>query len=223
MEKILKVAAAELGIREFPGPDHNPKIIRYAHDVGLRWVDDDETPWCSIFMNWVAWKAGFKKSGKANARSWLDIGFEVLEPEPGDIAIFWRETPESALGHVGIFLGYALGNNRIYVLGGNQQNAVSVSAYDTARLLQFRRLVKEDIRLTTKVLQMGDRGPEVAALQDTLKMAGFNCGTSDGYFGPRTENAVKELQAYSIGLLAVDGVFGPATKAYLKELIEQQG
>lgn len=220
MEKILKIAAGELGIREFPGPDHNPRIIKYAHDVGLRWVNDDETPWCSIFMNWVAWKSGFERSGKANARSWLEVGFEVLEPEPGDIVLLWREDPNGILGHVGLFLGYSQSGDRIYILGGNQQNAVSISAFETIRLLQFRRLTKEDIRLTTKVLRVGDRGPEVATLQDTLKMAGFNCGTSDGFFGPNTEKAVKELQAYSIGHLIIDGVFGPETKEYLKNLIE---
>lgn len=85
MDKILQIAVAELGQKEITGPQYNPTIINYAKEAGFTWVDDDETPWCSIFVNWVAKKAGLKASGKANARSWLLEGLNVdTAPEPGD-------------------------------------------------------------------------------------------------------------------------------------------
>ena len=51
--------------------------------------------------------------------------------------------------------------------------------------------VEED---TFRVLQRGNIGDDVSALQQKLNDLGFNAGTVDGVFGPRTENALKELQ-----------------------------
>ncbi|HEY8347746.1 MAG TPA: polysaccharide deacetylase family protein [Symbiobacteriaceae bacterium] len=64
------------------------------------------------------------------------------------------------------------------------------------------------------VLRHGDRGPEVAALQQTLKAAGFNPGVVDGIFGSRTEAAVREAQK-ALGV-TVDGIAGPVTLAALQ-------
>lgn len=219
MEKIIKIAAKELGIKEIVGSAHNPRILKYSEDLGMPY-SDDETAWCSIFMNWVALKAKFERSDSARARSWLEIGTKIPDPEPGDIAVFWRESKHSTKGHVGIFMGFSADKSRIYVLGGNQNNSVSITAKSIDELIEFRRIRRIDIRLSNKILKRGDKGPDVVLLQDALKMAGFNCGTSDGDFGPRTERAVMELQRWSDGELTVDGVFGNEAKAYLKYLLE---
>jgi len=218
MEKIIKFASRELGIKEFKDPGENPKILKYGKDTSLAMQDGDETPWCSIFMNWVCLKAGFERSEKSNARSWLNIGEKIDNPEPGDIAIYWRNSPTSWLGHVGIYLGFSKNKKRIYTLGGNQGNSVSVSAYDKDRLLEFRRVRKLSIRLTNKELKKPDKGPEVATLQDTLKMAGYECGTSDGYYGPMTENAIIKLQK-DAGI-SQNGIFNNETKTYLKTILK---
>jgi uncharacterized protein (TIGR02594 family) len=223
MEDILKIATHELGIREIEGPQHSEGVLKYAREAGFSWINDDETPWCSIFMNWVAIKAGYVHSKRANARSWLNVGISVQNPEPGDVAVFWRESLDSHLGHVGIFLGFSMDNSRIYILGGNQQNSVSISAYTTDKLLDFRRLVKAGaVETPTGVLKRGDKGPQVVKLQDALKMAGFNCGTSDGIFGQNTEAAVKELQTTN-DELEVNGIYNEKTKDYLNELLEDLG
>jgi len=219
MEKIIKIATKELGIKEFDDPGDNPRILTYGRETSLQMQNGDETPWCSIFMNWVCKKAGFERSGKANARSWLKIGQKVSSPEPGDLVVYWRESLSSWKGHVGIFLGYSKNKKRIYTLGGNQANSVSISGYDAERLLEFRRLTKKNIRLTNTLLKRLDKGPKVSALQDALKMAGYECGTSDGSFGPRTEKALKKLQ--KDGGLTQDGVFTPDTKRFLKSLLAQ--
>jgi len=223
MERILRVATDELGVREITGDAHNPRIINYAQEAGITWINDDETPWCSVFMNWVAEKARFQRSHSALARSWLNTGFEVNDPEPGDIVIYWRGDPTSQKGHVGIFMGFSKDQNRIYTLGGNQDNAVSISAYNANRLLGFRRLSKiTPLRLSTDVLERGDKGPKVVKLQDALKMSGFNCGTSDGDFGEKTEAAVRELQVDSNGLLDVNGIFNKETRLHLRDLVSAQ-
>ena len=216
MDKILKIAIAELGQKEISGPQDNPTIVNYAKEAGFDWVNDDETPWCSIFVNWVAKKAGLKDNGKANARSWLLEGLNVdASPEPGDVVIFWRESPDSWLGHVGFFLGFSIDSERVYCLGGNQGNQVSVSAYSFENVLGFRRLMSSGIiALPDPILQKGDKGNAVKDLQNALKAANIDCGTSDGDFGRMTEDALKLLQSMKTGLV-VDGVYNEETKDFL--------
>jgi hypothetical protein len=161
-----------------------------------------------------------QRSKKANARSWLLTGLNVdTSPEPGDIVVFWRGSPDSWTGHVGIFFGFSITGERVYCLGGNQGNQVSVSAYSFDNVLGFRRLVSSEmISLPEPVLQKGDRGDKVKALQNALKAAGIDCGTSDGIYGSMTENAIVLLQSMETGL-AIDGVYNAETKDYLFEVL----
>ena len=221
MSQLLKIAIQEIGVKEIEGPQgHNLRIIDYAHESGFTWVNDDETPWCSIFMNWCAKKASLQRSEAANARSWQLTGQATENPEPGDVVVFWRQDPLSWKGHVGIFMGYSKNRKRIYCLGGNQGNQVSITAYDSKRLLAFRRLSNvKAFKLANKNLQLGSTGDAVALLQDALKMLNFDCGTSDGIFGPKTEGCVKDLQATS-GAIEVTGVVNKATRSYIEERLK---
>ena len=56
MLDILQIASKEMGVTQIVGPEHNDRILQYASEIGMDWINDDETPWCSIFMNWVAKK-----------------------------------------------------------------------------------------------------------------------------------------------------------------------
>lgn len=130
-------------VREIPGKKHNNIIAEWTNRV-LSWAFDDEIPWCSNFLNAMAEDVGLEKTGKANARSWLEIGTEIENPVISDIAIFWRESPKSWKGHVGIFVGFSHDGQNILVLGGNQGNEVNISKYPINRLLGFRRLRKRE-------------------------------------------------------------------------------
>ncbi|WP_211109707.1 peptidoglycan-binding protein [Azospirillum oleiclasticum] len=68
---------------------------------------------------------------------------------------------------------------------------------------------------TDEVLSVGDRGPEVTALQKRLNASGASLKT-DGVFGNGTRDAVMAFQT-SKGLKA-DGVVGPATLVALPPL-----
>ena len=140
MSKLLNIALREQGVREVKGEVHNPRILQYAKDIGQSWVQDDETAWCSIFINWCALKAGVQRSGKLNARSWLKVGIVIRigDQKPGDVVIFWRGSKFSWKGHVALYIGED--NDYYYVLGGNQGNMVKVAAYAKTRLLGFRRI-----------------------------------------------------------------------------------
>jgi len=140
-EQIIKLATDYLGLSEIAGSSDNPIIVRMFNDIGHSWVKDDETAWCSCFMNWIAWKLKLERSNKLNARSWLTVGEETFDPIPGDVTVLWRESANSWKGHVGIFMGFDK-DMRINMLGGNQNNEVNITAKPLYRLLGYRRLRK---------------------------------------------------------------------------------
>jgi uncharacterized protein (TIGR02594 family) len=220
MSKLLEIASSQLGIKEIAGPEDNQTIVNYAKESGFDWINDDETPWCSIFVSWVAMKAGLKRSKLANARSWLDIGTATEDPEPGDIVIFWRSSPDSWQGHVGFFMGYSRDLSRVYCLGGNQGNQVSISAMKADTVLGFRKLQSSQIlNLPDGILKKGDTGVKVKKLQEALNQANYPVGTADGIFGSKTENALKQVQTNA--KLKVDGIYGPATRNYLNTVLNE--
>lgn len=135
----LQIALSQIGTKEISGQKDNPEILKYFNESGFDGNKlKDETAWCSAFMNWVARNSGLDYSNKLNARSWLKIGWQIKNPKVGDVVIFWRESPNSWKGHVGLFIRET--ENYIYCLGGNQNNQVNISKYPKNQLLQYRRL-----------------------------------------------------------------------------------
>jgi uncharacterized protein (TIGR02594 family) len=128
-------ASRLLGTREIVGPKHNPLILSWWKRFRVA-VFDDETAWCSLFVNHVLDEAGYSVTGKMNARSWLHYGKRLDAPQYGCVTVFWRGSPASAQGHVAFYLRTE--GSRLWVLGGNQGNAVSAAPYPSSRLLAFR-------------------------------------------------------------------------------------
>ena len=65
-------------------------------------------------------------------------------------------------------------------------------------------------------LSKGDKGDEVKTLQTMLNACGYSCGSADGNFGTKTENALVAFQnAYG---LTKDGKYGNASKSKLTEI-----
>ena len=212
MQNILQIAAGQMGVQELTGEAHNPVIIKYAHESGFTEVNDDETAWCSIFINWCCEQAGLQRSHKMNARSWLYVGKTITNPYAGDIVVLWRESPSSWKGHVGIFLGYTKDRNKIFVLGGNQKNSVSVQAYDASQVLAFKRLTaSKGLEVPEPVLTLGSRGSEVMKLQVILIDLGYDCGAVDGIFGLRTKENLSAFQTAE-NMKEQNGVYDENTK-----------
>jgi uncharacterized protein (TIGR02594 family) len=136
-----------LGMAEVKGDVANPTIMAML-TLDNTWPENDETPWCSAFVNYVCWLLYLPRSESLRARSWLNVGQTISLPEAEagwDIVILARGSgpqpgPEviDAPGHVGFFGG--IEGENIKVLGGNQGNAVSVSEYPISRLLGVRRI-----------------------------------------------------------------------------------
>ena len=136
--KLLEIALAYYGLTEAPGAADNPIILSMAQDCGFTDYKHDDIAWCSLFMNWIALKAGYQRSNSLMARSWLGVGQEVAILSAAHVVVLWRGSPEGAEGHVG--LPIAQRNGLIYILGGNQGNQVSIEGFDPARVLGFRQL-----------------------------------------------------------------------------------
>jgi uncharacterized protein (TIGR02594 family) len=143
MKKIYEIANKELGIKEIKGRLHSNRILEYHSTTTLK-ATDDETPWCSSFVNWCVQLAELKGTNSAAARSWLKWGNEVKEPYEGCVVVIKRGN-SSWQGHVGFFVK-EVGNN-ILILGGNQSNAVTVSSYSKERVLGYRDMYdpKEEV------------------------------------------------------------------------------
>jgi uncharacterized protein (TIGR02594 family) len=126
-------------IKERPGQLDHPFIVWCHFLSGLSDVHD-EVPWCSSFVNGIAWLLRMPRSKSARARSWLDVGHAIdlahARPE-NDVIILRRGTDPNA-GHVGFFAGFAGGH--IHVLGGNQSNNVTIAPFVVPDLLGVRRL-----------------------------------------------------------------------------------
>lgn len=152
MMKLLDIAGGYVGETEIHGAQDNPKIVAMFKKSGAAWVDDDETPWCAAFVGAVLNDAGIKGTNKLNARSYLDWGVVVDQPQSGDVVVFWRGNREGWQGHVAFYVRTDP-NGDIVVLGGNQGDAVSVKPYSKSRLLGYRRPINAQraaIPVTTK-------------------------------------------------------------------------
>lgn len=136
--EAYNIALTLYGTKEIAGKEDNPVIIQMFNDLGYNGKElKDETSWCAAFANWCLMVSGHKHTGKLNARSFLSLQEKTEEPQLGDIVVFWRESPDSWKGHVGFYITER--NGWTYVLGGNQSNEVNIKAYQTSRVLGYRK------------------------------------------------------------------------------------
>ena len=100
-------------------------------------LDPAKTAWCARFVNAVLTKQGYKGTGSDMARSLLNFGEATSKPIKGDVVVLSRGNPKSGQGHVGFYAGET--DAHVYVLGGNQGDAVNVKAFPKNRVLGYRR------------------------------------------------------------------------------------
>jgi uncharacterized protein (TIGR02594 family) len=127
----IPIAEAEVGTKEISGSEHNARIVEYHSTTGG--FTDDETPWCSSFVNWCMEEAGYSGTGSALALSWTSWGKDAGSPAYGAIAVIdWG----GGKGHVGFVVGKS-GSN-ISLLGGNQSDAVNTSSFSESLFVAWR-------------------------------------------------------------------------------------
>lgn len=136
--KHIHEAVNYIGLNEY---QHTTVLKQY---VG---VDPRYTEWCAAFVNAVLEESDIESNLKHEypwtARSFLEWGIAVDVPMAGDIIVFPRGN-EGWQGHVGFYLNSVVKNNKTYyrILGGNQNNAVSIDLYPAKKALGIRRANK---------------------------------------------------------------------------------
>lgn len=110
------------GQREVKGPRHNARIIDWLTRLKA-WWQDDETPWCGVFVAHCVGMAGHELPRYwMRAKDWLNWGESIACPVVGAVVVFTRDGG----GHVGFVVGKDAKGN-LMVLGGNQGDMVKMS------------------------------------------------------------------------------------------------
>ena len=129
----------------------------------------DAIPWCGLFMAIVAHRANIERRPERNpprlylsALEWASFGVSVPKGAAalGDVLVFKRPNRDVSRfginsagnraspasgggGHVGLYVGQDSPNKNLasafHVLGGNQQNRVSITRLSRNRLVAVRR------------------------------------------------------------------------------------
>lgn len=131
----LAAAWAEFGVREAAGATNASDVLSYFREAGHGDVHDDAVPWCAAFLGAMLKRAGLSGTGSLLARSYLAWGEAIDTPKPGAVAVLARGDDPGA-GHVGFWIGEA--GPRVFLLGGNQSDAVTVEAFDASRIIGYR-------------------------------------------------------------------------------------
>ena len=94
-------------------------------------------PWCAIWVNAKFEQSGIRGTRSASSQSFRhDSNFINLDgPALGAIAVYWRGSPDSGLGHVGFYMGETA--TQILTLGGNESDAVRIQFEPRAKLLGY--------------------------------------------------------------------------------------
>jgi len=147
----FRLAERFVGLSEVSGQVDNPQIVAMLR-LDASWPEHDEVPWCSALVDYVSWLLNVPRAHSLRARSWLRVGrpIDLLEARAeNDVVVLSRGAnapgPDTlaAPGHVGFFagLGHDALEPTVWILGGNQNDSVSISEYAQSRILGVRRLV----------------------------------------------------------------------------------
>lgn len=217
-----------IGLREIPGPEHNPLIVEWGREAGIDWWHNDEDAWCAVAVNGALVHTGHPSTRSALARSFTRYGTRLDRPVRGAIVVFPRGS-NPLYGHVGI-VESVNANGTVTVINGNVSNEVRRSVFRTASILpdgirwppgaaapRSGAPHDDDQPLGVRVLRIGARGPDVAALQRDLNVLNYALDV-DGEYGGRTRDAVMRFEARRG--LAADGVADAAMVSALASAVE---
>ncbi|CUX57823.1 conserved hypothetical protein [Agrobacterium tumefaciens str. Kerr 14] len=130
----MREARRYMGLKEIPGSKSNSTIMGWAKKLG-GWIagfyTDDDIPWCGLFVGSMISNTLPKEPLLANplgALNWKKFGVESRIAR-GAILVFERKGG----GHVGFYVGED--RTHYHVLGGNQDNSVSITRVDKSRLV----------------------------------------------------------------------------------------
>jgi len=149
----MLLAGCELHLPEVPkeSPVYDAAQLIGKHEISdnpelktFLGVDPSRTEWCAAFVNAVLHDNEIAGSESVSqypltARSFLQWGETANEPQLGDIVVFPRGN-SSWQGHVGFYLMSSIidGKEHYLILGGNQDDSVSVEYFPAHKALGIR-------------------------------------------------------------------------------------
>jgi uncharacterized protein (TIGR02594 family) len=94
-------------------------------------------PWCAIWANAKLEESGIRGTRSPSSQSFrYDANFvQLAGPALGALAVYWRNSPDSGLGHVGFYMGETA--TQILTLGGNESDAVREQFEPKAKLFGY--------------------------------------------------------------------------------------
>ena len=208
--------------------------------AGLRSTD----PYCcatvSYAMNKVGhlkdWCGGQKVVYVPTALIWMKSHWKhvsMADAQEGDVVVFtwsgrgYNKNPSGvSRDHIG-FIRKAGTKTTAYTIEGNTSGGIVAKRERNVKYIHsiwrpsFVGTVTPEVvpNYPTVDLRKGAEGGQVKSLQICLQkiMAFKPALVSDGEFGPKTEQAVKDFQKYK--KLVVDGIVGPKTRAAIKNAL----
>jgi uncharacterized protein (TIGR02594 family) len=130
--KWMEAGLHDLGFHESGDNLGIEKFIAQAHCGHLG------DPWCAIWANAKLEQSGIEGTRSPSSQSFRhdDRKFIKLNgPALGAIAVYWRHSPNSGLGHVGFYMGET--KTQVLTLGGNESDAVRKQFEPKARLFGY--------------------------------------------------------------------------------------
>lgn len=183
----LREARKYLGLRELSGARHEKEILKFFTDAGHPEIRNDETAWCAAFINAVLKRTGYKGTQRLDARSFQNFGQKLSEPRIGCIVVFKRGN-SSWQGHVAFYLGET--PTHIRVLGGNQNNSVSIANYPKKDLLAYRWPKPKEAASNKPLAQsrtvigaaVAGTGTAAGAVVDAVQETAYQVDSAQSYF-----------------------------------------
>ncbi len=136
-QAIYNAAAAYIGTKEIPGPASNPQIKQWIAQAA-DWLDKDDskTAWCGCFRGAMGLATGTGVPvAHYRAASWAKWGKAVIpaHAQLGDTVVTTRKGGH----HVGIL--HKITADYVWLLGGNQSDAVTIARFPASSILAIRR------------------------------------------------------------------------------------
>lgn len=129
VEQVLLIAEGELGKGEEGDNNSGPVIEKYLNGLA-----ESPANWCAAFVSWCFKEASpklwtskgylpsmpfrYTLSAKAIYNDFKFRHWVESDPECGDLIFFWRESPSSWMGHIGIVTDVL--QNSIKTIEGNK-------------------------------------------------------------------------------------------------------
>ena len=138
--ETIQIATKEIGVRSDINHAVNPRVLDYFKKIGQPYAPGDDQVWCAAFVGFVLETCGITSTKSLSARSYLKWGNAEQSPKEGDVVVFWRDSVDSANGHVSFF--HHQEGDTLYCLGGNQGSGlVDIEGYPTSRVLGYRSAI----------------------------------------------------------------------------------